>query len=138
MNWVELNYMAFLSKKINFGKAGLLPAFKMELFVTRFYSWTLLTSVASSLDPYLLDYNFQGTEEGCSDMNSLVVRVDGGRPNFVSFQTQNGVRISMKLFLKCLAYMKKHFPAELQKQSRWRTQRSKNHEKTHSYVEQKL
>ena len=51
-------------------------------------------------------------------MNSLLVSVDGETPNFISFQTQNVVRISMKLFLKCLTYMKKPFPAELQKQSR--------------------
>ena len=28
-------------------------------------------------------YDFQRTEEGCSDVNSLMVYVDGGRPFFV-------------------------------------------------------
>ena len=45
-----------------------------------------------------LNYDFQRTEEHCSDVSSLVVRVDDGRPIFILFQTQNAVRISMKLF----------------------------------------
>ena len=47
----------------------------------------LLTSVASSFDPLLLNYDFQRTEEGYSDVASLVVYVDGGKP--ISFLFKN-------------------------------------------------
>ena len=79
--WIELD--GFFSTKNNFGKPGHLPTSKMKFFVTIFHSWKLLTSAASSLDPRWLDYDFHRTAEGCSDVNSLVVCVDGGRPNFV-------------------------------------------------------
>ena len=35
------------------------------------------------MDPTWLNYDFQRTEEGCSDVNSLVVYEDGERPRFV-------------------------------------------------------
>ena len=75
--------MAFLSKNNIFGKPGPMPTSKMELIVTIIDSWKLLTSAASSLDPSWLNYGFQRTEEGCSDLNSLVACVDGERPNFI-------------------------------------------------------
>ena len=68
----------FVKKKINFAKPGPLQKFKMELFVIIVNY--LLTLVASSLDPPWLNYDFQRTEEGCSNVNYLVVYVDGGRP----------------------------------------------------------
>ena len=37
----------------------------------------MLTSVTSSLDPPRLNYDFQRTEEGCSNVNSMVEYVDG-------------------------------------------------------------
>ena len=52
---------------------------KMELFATIVDSWKLLTSVLSSLDTPLLNYDFQRTKEDCSNVASLVVYVDGGR-----------------------------------------------------------
>ena len=67
----------FVKKKINFAKPGPLQKFKMELFVIIVNY--LLTLVASSLDPPWLNYDFQRTEEGCSNVNYLVVYVDGGR-----------------------------------------------------------
>ena len=36
----------------------------MKLFVTVVDSWKLLTSIGSSLDPPLLNYDFKSTEEG--------------------------------------------------------------------------
>ena len=80
--WIELDGF-FSTKNNNFGKPGHLPTSKMKFFVTIFHGWKLLTSAASSLDPRWLDYDFHRTAEGCSDVNSLVVCVDGGRPNFV-------------------------------------------------------
>ena len=59
------------------------PKFKMELFVTIADSWKLLTSIANSLDPPLPNYDFHRTEDSCSNVNSLVAYVDGGRPLFV-------------------------------------------------------
>ena len=76
--WIELDGV-FCQTKINFTKPGPLQISKMKIFVTIVDSWNLLTSIASSLDPPLLNYDFQKTEEGCSDVASLVVYVDGGR-----------------------------------------------------------
>ena len=47
--------------------------------VTTVDSWNLLTSIASSLNPPLLTNGFERTEEGCSDVASLAIYVDGGR-----------------------------------------------------------
>ena len=58
----------------------------------------LLASVASSLDPPLLNYYFQRTEEDCSNVASLVIYVDDGRPLLFLIQSQNVIRISMKVF----------------------------------------
>ena len=55
----------------------------MELFVTIVDSWNLLTSIANSLDLPLPNYDFHRTEDSCSNVNSLVAYVDGGRPLFV-------------------------------------------------------
>ena len=63
-------------------KPGPLSTSKIELFVIIVDSWKLLTSVSSSLDPPWLNYDFQRTEEGCSNANSVVVYVDGERPLF--------------------------------------------------------
>ena len=80
--WIELDGF-FCQTKINFTKSGPLSTSKMKLFVTMANSWKLLTSVSSSLDPSWLNFDFQRTEEGCSNVNSLVVYVNGERPIFV-------------------------------------------------------
>ena len=89
----------FCQTKINFAKPRPFSTSKMELFVTIVDSWKLLISVVNSLDPPLLTYDFQRTEKDSSNVASLLVYVDGGRP-FCSFliQTQNVIKISMKLF----------------------------------------
>ena len=69
--------------KISFTKPEPLSTSKMEPFLTIIDSWKLLTSVVSSLDPSWLHYDSQRTEECCSNVNSLVVYVNGGRPIFV-------------------------------------------------------
>ena len=81
--WIKLDGVFVKKKKKNFGKPGPLPTSQMELFATIFHSWKLLTSVASSLDPRWFNYDFQRTEESFSDVNSLVVCINGWRPNFV-------------------------------------------------------
>ena len=82
--WIKLNDLFVKKKKKkNFGKPGPLPTSQMELFATIFHSWKLLTSVASSLDPRWFNYDFLRTEESFSDVNSLVVCIDGWRTNFV-------------------------------------------------------
>ena len=73
----------FCETKINFTKPGPLSTSKIELFVIIADNWKLLTSVSSSLDPPWLNYDIQRTEEGCSNVNSVVVYVDGERPLFV-------------------------------------------------------
>ena len=80
--WIELDGF-FCESKINFTKPGPLSPSKIELFVIIVDSWKLLTSVSSSLDPPWLKYDIQKTEEGCSNVNSVVVYVDGERPLFV-------------------------------------------------------
>ena len=80
--WIELDGF-FCETKINFTKPGPLSTSKIELFVIIVDSWKLLTSVSSSLDPPWLNYDFQRTEEGCSNVNSVVVYVDGEKPLFV-------------------------------------------------------
>ena len=84
--WIELDGF-FCQTKINFTELIPLQISKIKInkdqFVTIVDSWNLLTSVASSLDPPLLNYDFQRTEESCSDVASLVVFVDGGGPLFV-------------------------------------------------------
>ena len=80
--WIELDGF-FCETKINFTKLGPLSTSKIELFVIIVDSWKLLTSVSSSLDPPWLNYDIQRTEEGCSNVNSVVVYVDGERPLFV-------------------------------------------------------
>ena len=80
--WIELDGF-FCQTKINFTKPGPLPTSKMEPFATIFGNWKLLTSFAISLDPPWLNYDCQRTEEGCSNVNSLVEYVDDGRPLFV-------------------------------------------------------
>ena len=80
--WIELDGF-FCESKINFTKPGPLSPSKIELFVIIVDIWKLLTSVSSSLDPPWLKYDIQKTEEGCSNVNSVVVYVDGERPLFV-------------------------------------------------------
>ena len=73
--------MAFLCEtKINFTKQKPLSTSKIELFVTIVDRWKLLISVSSSLDPSWLYYDIQRTEEGCSNVNSVVIYEDGERP----------------------------------------------------------
>ena len=55
----------------------------MELFVAIANIWKLLTSVASSLNTSLINYGFKRTEEDCSNVATLVLYVNGGRPLFV-------------------------------------------------------
>ena len=78
--WIELD--GFFCET-NFTKPGPLSASKIKLFIIIVDSWKLLTSVSSSLDPPWLNYDIQRTEEGCSNVNSVVVYVDGERPLFV-------------------------------------------------------
>ena len=67
MNYFRIELDGFFClTKINFAKPAPLPTSKLELFVTILDSSKLFTSVASSLDPSLLNYDFQRTEEGCS------------------------------------------------------------------------
>ena len=80
--WIELDG-CFFETKISFTKPGPLSTSKIELFVIIVDSWKLLTSVSSSLDSPRLNYNFQRTEEGYSNVNSFVVYVDGERPLLV-------------------------------------------------------
>ena len=68
--------------KINATKPRPLPTSKIELFVIIVDSWKLSTSVSSSLDPPWLNFDFQRTEEGCSNVNSVIVYVDGEKPLF--------------------------------------------------------
>ena len=82
--WIELDYF-FCPTKINFTKPRPLPTSKIELFVTIVDSRKLLTSVGSSLNPLWLNYDFQKTEEGCSNVNSQVVYVDGEDPFWFLF-----------------------------------------------------
>ena len=77
--------MAFCETKVIFAKLRSLPTSKIELFVTIVHSWKLLTSVASSVDPPLLTYDFQRAEEDCSNVASLVVYVDGRRSLFLEY-----------------------------------------------------
>ena len=55
--WIELDGF-FCQTKINFAKVGPLPTSKMDLFVAIVDSWKLLTFIASSLNPHLLNCNF--------------------------------------------------------------------------------
>ena len=80
--WIELDG-CFFETKISFTKPGPLSTSKIELFVIIVDSWKLLTSVSSSPDSPWLNYNFQRTVEGYSNVNSLVVYVDGERPLLV-------------------------------------------------------
>ena len=73
----------FCETKINLSKPGPLSTSKIEPFVIIVDSLKLLTSVSSSLDPPGLNYDIQRTEECCSNVNSMVVYVDGERPLFV-------------------------------------------------------
>ena len=63
--WIELDGL-FCETKINFTELGPLSTSKIEVFVIIVDSWKLLTSVSSNLDPPWLNYDIQGTEEGCS------------------------------------------------------------------------
>ena len=80
--WIELDEFFCLTKN-NFTKPGPLQISKVKISVTIVDSWNLLTSIASSVDPPLLNYDFQKTEEGYSDVASLVECADGGRHLFV-------------------------------------------------------
>ena len=73
-----------VKQKNNFAKSRTSSISKMELFVATVNSWKLLTDIASSLDQPLLDRDFQRAEKGCSNVASLVVYVDVGKPLFVS------------------------------------------------------
>ena len=99
--WIELDGF-FCETKINFTKSGLLSTSKIELFVIIVDSWKLLTSVSSSLDPPWINYDFQRTEEGCSNVNSLVVNVNGERPLFVFIPNSKCNQDSNETILKAL------------------------------------
>ena len=66
-----------------FTKPGSLSTFKIELLPIIVDSWKLLTSVSSSLDPPWLNYDIQRIEEGCLNVNSVVVYVNSERTLFV-------------------------------------------------------
>ena len=99
--WIELDGF-FCETKINFTKPGPLSTSKIELFVIIVDSWKLLTSVSSSLDPPWLNYDFQRTEEGCSNVNSLVEYVDDGKPFFVFIPNPKCNRDSNETILETL------------------------------------
>ena len=82
--WIELDGF-FCQTKINFTKLGPLSTSKIELFVTIVDSSKLLTSVSNSPDPPWLNYGFQRTDEGHSNVNSVMVYVGDKRPLFVFF-----------------------------------------------------
>ena len=82
--WIELDGF-FCQTKINFTKLGPLSTSKIELFVTIVDSSKLLTSVSNSTDPPWLNYGFQRTDEGRSNVNSVMVYVGDKRPLFVFF-----------------------------------------------------
>ena len=73
-----------VKQKNNFAKSSTSSISKMELFVATVNSWKLLTDIASSLDQPLLNRDFQRAEKGCTNVASLAVYVDVGRPLFVS------------------------------------------------------
>ena len=99
--------MAFFVKKTNFTKSGPLQTSKMELFVLIVDKWKLLTSVSSSLDPTWLNYDFQRTQEGCSNVNSLVVYVDGEIPFFVFIPNTKRNQDFNETILETLSMMEK-------------------------------
>ena len=79
----------------------------MELFVTIFNSWKLLTSVASSQDLPWLNYDFQRTEEGCSNVNSLVEYADDGWSIFVFIKNPKRNHDSNETILETLSMSEK-------------------------------
>ena len=79
--WIGLDGF-FCQTRINFTKSEPLPTSKMELFVTIVDNYKLLTSASYSLDSTWLNHDFQRTKQGCSNVNSLVVYVNGERPLF--------------------------------------------------------
>ena len=104
LNWIR--YL-FLLSKIDFTKSGPLPTSTMEPFVTIIDNWKLLTSVGSSLDPLWLNYDFQRTEEGCLNVNSLVEYADDGRPLFVFIPNPKCNHDSNKTILETLSMSEK-------------------------------
>ena len=104
--WIELDGF-FCQTKINFTKPCPLPTSKLELFVTIFDNWKLLTSIASSLNPPRLNYDIQRTGEGCSNVNSLVKYVDDGRPIFVFIPNPKCNHDSNETILEILSMLEK-------------------------------
>ena len=104
--WIELDGL-FRQIKINFTKLGLLSTSKMEPIVTTFDNWKLLNSVVSGLDPPWLNYGFQRTEEGFSNVNSLVEYVDGGKLLFVFIQNPKCSHDSNETILETLSMSEK-------------------------------
>ena len=94
---IKLNFF-FCQTKISFAKLEPSPVSKIKLFVRIVDSWKLLFFVASSLDPPLLNYEFQRTDKDCSNQASLMVYANDGELFSFLIQTQNVIRISMKLF----------------------------------------
>ena len=110
--WIELDGI-FCQIKINFTEQGPLPTSKTEPVVAIIDSWNLLTSDANSLDPPWLNYGFQRTEESCSNVNSLVVFVDGGRSLFVFSPNQKCNHDSNETILEILSIPEKALKALL-------------------------
>ena len=95
--WIKLDGFS-CQTKINFTEQGPLTTSEMEPFETIIDSWKLLTSVANSLDVPCLNYDFQRTEEGCSNVNSLVVLWMVGDPSSILLLTKNEITIPVKPF----------------------------------------
>ena len=86
--WIELDGF-FCETNTIFTKPGPLSKYEKELSVTIVDRWKLLISLSSSLDPPWLNYDIQRTGEDCSNVNSVVVYVDGERPLFVFISNQS-------------------------------------------------
>ena len=86
--WTELDGF-FSETNIIFTKLGPLSKFEIEISVTIVDRWNLLISLSSILDPPWPSYDIQRTEEDCSNVNSVVVYVDGEWPLFVFISNQS-------------------------------------------------
>ena len=104
--WIKLDGFS-CQTKINFTEQGPLTTSEMEHFEIIIDSWKLLTSTANSLDVPCLNYDFQRTEEGCSNVNSLVVFVDGGWPFFDFTSNQKCNHDSSETILETLSIPEK-------------------------------
>ena len=104
--WTEWDDF-FCETKISFTKPGPLSTSKIEFFVIIVDRWELLTSVSGSLDTPWLNNGIQRTEEGCSNVNSVVVYLDGERPLLVFIPNLNRNQDFNETILETLSMPKK-------------------------------